>query len=102
MCVKCVAIIEPDKNVKLESRCRQALQKEVFDRKLSNEIPKYFTELKERAKPEVFLKGPPTAKEFAEGTEQILKAAGIARTRRDEEAVTSVAGVSDPGGRITA
>ena len=76
MCVKCVAIIDPDKTVKLE-QVKPTLQKEVFDRKLSNEIPKFFTELKKRADPKVFLKGPPTAKEFAEGTKQILKAAGI-------------------------
>ena len=77
MCVKCVAIIPPDTNVKLE-QVKTTLEKEVFDRKLSQEVPKYFTELKKRAKPEVFLKGPPSAREFEEGTKEIMKAGGIA------------------------
>jgi hypothetical protein len=77
MCVKCIGIIEPDKNVKLE-QVKTNLEKEVFDRKLSAEVPKYFTELKNRAKPEVFLKGPPSAREFEEGTKEIMKAGGIA------------------------
>ena len=76
MCVKCVAIIPPDKNVKLE-QVKTTLEKEVFDRKLSAEIPKFFTELKKKADPQVFLKGPPTAKEFEEGTKEIMKAGGI-------------------------
>jgi len=49
-----------------------------IDRKLAAEIPKFFTKLKEKADPKVFLKGPPTAKEFEEGTKQLIKAAGIA------------------------
>lgn len=77
MCVKCIAIIPPDKTVTMD-KVKAALEKEVFDRKLAAEIPKFFGKLKEQAKPEVFLKGPPTAKEFEEGTKQIMKAAGIA------------------------
>ena len=81
---------------------KQTLEKEVFDKKLATEIPKFFTELKKQAKPEVFLKGPPTAKEFA-GRDRADPADGRHRSaERDEEAMTSVAGVSDPGGRTTA
>jgi hypothetical protein len=76
MCVKCVKIIEPDKTVKMET-VKAALEKEVFDRKLGAEVPKFFTKLKERADPKVYLKGPPTAKEFDEGTKAIMKAGGI-------------------------
>lgn len=76
MCVKCVAIIPPDPNVKLE-QVKTTLEKEVHDRKLSQEVPKYFTELKKRADPKVFLKGPPTAREFEEGTKEIMKMGGI-------------------------
>ena len=76
MCVKCMAIIPPDTTVTMD-KVKAALEKEVFDRKLAAEIPKFFGKLKEQAKPEVFLKGPPTAKEFEEGTKQLIKAAGI-------------------------
>lgn len=76
MCVKLVAVIPPDKNVKME-QVKTNLEKEVFDRKLSAEIPKFFGKLKEQAAPKVFLVGPPTAKEFEEGTKQLIKAAGI-------------------------
>jgi hypothetical protein len=76
MCVKCVKIIPPDTTVKLE-QVKAVLEKEVFDRKLSAAIPKYFDGLKKQANPEVFLKGPPTAKEFEEGTKQIMKTGGI-------------------------
>ena len=76
MCVKLVAIIPPDKNVTMD-KVKTVLEKELFDRKLSAEVPKFFAKIKEQAKPEVFLKGPPTAKEFAEGTEKIMKAGNI-------------------------
>jgi hypothetical protein len=76
MCVKCVAIIPPDQNVKME-QVKTTLEKEVYERKLAAEVPKCFTRLKEQAKPEVFLKGAPTAREFEEGTKEILRAGGI-------------------------
>jgi len=77
MCVKCMAIIPPDKNVTME-KVKAALEKEVYDRKLSAEVPKFFTKLKERADPQVYLKGPPSAKEFEEGVRQIMRTGGIA------------------------
>ena len=101
LCVKCVAIIEPDKTVKLE-QVKQALQKEVFDRKLSNEIPKYFTELKERGQARGVPQGPAHRQGVRGGDGADPEGGGHRAARRDEEAVTSVAGVSDPGGRITA
>ena len=61
MCVKCVAIIQPDPNAKLEGDLRKNLEKEVFDKRLTAEIPIFFNDCKKMAKPEVFLKGPPTA-----------------------------------------
>jgi hypothetical protein len=77
MCVKLVKIYPPDTSVKLE-QVKSTLEKEVYDRKLSAEIPKFFTSLKEKANPQVFLKGPPTAKEFEEGVKEIMKAGGVA------------------------
>ncbi len=56
---------------------KAALEKEVFEKKLNAEIPKFFAVLKEQAKPDVFLKGPPTAQEFQQGTAAIMQAGGI-------------------------
>jgi hypothetical protein len=76
MCVKCVKIIPPNTSVKLE-QVKAALEKEVFEKKLNAEIPKYFAVLKEQARPDVYLKGPPTAREFQQGTTAIMQAGGI-------------------------
>ena len=46
------------------------------DRKLAREIPKFFGELKEQAKPNVFLKGPPTPQETDAELREIIKLAG--------------------------
>jgi hypothetical protein len=64
MCVKCVAIVPPDPAAKLEGALKQNLEKEVFDKRLTAEIPIFFNDCKKMAKPEVFLKGPPTAAEI--------------------------------------
>lgn len=77
MCVKCVKIIPPDTTMTID-KVRSKLEKEVYEKKLNAEIPKFFNELKKQAQPNVFLKGPPTAQEFAEGTRQILQTGGIA------------------------
>ncbi len=76
MCVKCVKIIPPDSSVKLE-QVRASLEKEIFERKLQAEIPKYFQELKERARPQLLLKGPPSQQEFEEGTRRLIEQAGL-------------------------
>jgi hypothetical protein len=66
MCVKCVAIIPPDANAKLEGKLRENLEKEVFDRKMTAEIPVFFNECKAQAKPNLLLKGPPSPAEIRE------------------------------------
>lgn len=76
MCIKCVKIIPPDSSVKLE-QVRAVLEKDIFDRKLNQEIPKFFAELKEQARPQLLLKGPPSPEEFAEGTRRLIEAAGL-------------------------
>jgi hypothetical protein len=50
-CVRCLKIIPPDPGVKLDERIRDELEKELFDKKLSAEIPKTFAELKKVATP---------------------------------------------------
>lgn len=76
MCVKCVEIIPPNASVKME-QVKAALEKEVYEKKLNAEIPKFFATLKEQARPDVYLKGPPTAREFQQGTAAIMQAGGI-------------------------
>jgi hypothetical protein len=76
MCVKCVAIIPPDANAKLDDKLKAELHKELFARKLELEIPKCFKELKERAQPNVLLKGPTSDAAFREGVNQIINQAG--------------------------
>lgn len=77
MCVKCVAIVPPDANAKLEGKLKEGLEKEVFDKKLTAEIPKFFNECKKAAQPNLLLKGPPTSKEFRDGVSALLQTGGI-------------------------
>ncbi|MCI0702161.1 MAG: peptidylprolyl isomerase [Planctomycetia bacterium] len=76
MCIKCVAIIPPDPNAKLDDVMKKALYKEVYEKRLPQEIAKFFNELKTVAKPNIFLKGPPTAAEFEEGVKNIVNQVG--------------------------
>lgn len=73
MCIKCQAIVPPDKTVEFE-KVRPAIEREVYEKKLAAEIPKYFGELKKVAQPNLLLKGPPSPKEFREGLDQGLNA----------------------------
>ncbi len=77
MCVKCVAIIPPEENAKLEGKLREAFEKEVYDKKLSAEIPKFFEDCKKAAQPNLLLKGPPSPKLLREGVEQLIQVGGI-------------------------
>lgn len=75
LCVKCTGIIPPNKSVSPD-QVRPRLEKEVFERKLAKEIPKFFAELKEKANANVLLKGPPTPQETEEGVRELIKQAG--------------------------
>jgi hypothetical protein len=55
--LKCVKHIDRDEKVKLET-VRAALQKEIYDRKIMEEIPKVLQELRAKAEPQVFFKKP--------------------------------------------
>ncbi|HSQ58341.1 MAG TPA: hypothetical protein VLM40_21655 [Gemmata sp.] len=70
MCVKCVAILPPDPNAKLEGDLRKAFEKDVIDKKITMEIPKFFNECKAQAKPMLLLHGPPSAAELREDVRQ--------------------------------
>ncbi len=76
MCVKCVAILPPDANAKLDDKLKAELHKELFARKLELEIPKCFQDLKKLAQPNVLLKGPTSDAAFREGVNQIINQAG--------------------------
>jgi hypothetical protein len=77
MCIKCVAIVPPDANMKFEGRVKEQLERDVHEKKLNAEIPKYFAELKKVAQPNLLLKGPTSPKEFREGVMQGLQQAGV-------------------------
>jgi hypothetical protein len=76
MCIKCVAVVPKDDSVKLDEKMRTSLYNELFQRKLDAEIPKCFQELKERAKPQLLLTGPPSAAEYREGVRNLVNQAG--------------------------
>lgn len=72
MCVKCTAIVPPEAGITLDEKVKSALSRELYDKRLTTEIPKFFQELKAAAAPNLLLKGPPSAAEFREGVNQII------------------------------
>jgi hypothetical protein len=76
MCVKCVAILPPDPNAKLDEKLKASIHNELFAKHLEVEIGKYFAELKKAAQPNLLLKGPPSAAEFREGVSELIKLNG--------------------------
>jgi len=76
MCMKCVVIIPPDEKMKLEGDVRKAFEKEVFDKLLTAEIPKFFNECKVIAKPDLLLKGPPNPQDIRERVNTIMQTGG--------------------------
>lgn len=76
MCVKLEAIVPPDANVKLEGKLRETMEREMYDKKLSEAIPKFFTDVKKVAQPNLLLKGPPTPMENREGVNNLIQASG--------------------------
>jgi hypothetical protein len=75
MCVLCEAVIPPVAGVTPE-QVKPALEKEVYEAKLRKEMPTFFAGLKAAAKPNILLKGPPTARENEAGVANIVEAAG--------------------------
>jgi hypothetical protein len=74
--LKCDKQLPADEAVKFEDR-KEALHKEVFDRKVQAEIPALFKALKEEANPKFFLKKATTAEELkAEVEREVLPAGG--------------------------
>ena len=71
--LKCVRRIPPDKSKKLETE-RANLQKEIMDKKVQAEIPKVFAELREQAKPKLFLRKSTTQEELERAVKQELQA----------------------------
>jgi hypothetical protein len=68
--LKCVAHLPADSSKKLEKE-RAALQKEILDQKIMQEIPKVLKELREQAHPLYFIKRSQTK-------EEVLHSAGVA------------------------
>ena len=76
MCMKCVAIIPPDANMKLEGKVREVFEKEVYDKLLATEIPKFFQECKKTANPDLLLKGPPNPQEIRDYVDRVIRQTG--------------------------
>jgi hypothetical protein len=76
MCIKCVAVVPPEPNVKLDEKMKASLHTELWQKKLDAEIPKCFMELKSAAKPDLYLKGPPSVAEYREGVRNLVNQAG--------------------------
>jgi hypothetical protein len=76
MCVKCVAIVPPDVAVKLEGKVREAFEKEMYDKKLTAEVPKFFNECKALAKPDLLLKGPPNPMQIRDRVNELVQPTG--------------------------
>jgi hypothetical protein len=76
MCIKCVAVVPAEPGVTFDDKMKAALHRELFEKRLSMEIPKFFQELKTAAAPNLLLKGPPSATEFREGVNNIVKQTG--------------------------
>jgi hypothetical protein len=69
MCMKLVAILPPDATVTYE-KVRATFEREMYDKKLAEEIPKFFNKLKAAAQPNLLLKGPPTSSDVREAAKQ--------------------------------
>ena len=74
-CVKYVKLIPPDPTVTLE-KVRPGLEREVFELKLSKEIPNFFGELRQAANPNLLLKGPPSDREVLQENLNLIQQAG--------------------------
>jgi hypothetical protein len=70
---KCDRRIAPDTTVKLDD-VRAKLSKEIIDKKTQAELPKVFEELKQEARPAVFLGRDMTEEEMQQRTADLLKA----------------------------
>lgn len=76
MCIKYVSAVPAEANAKFDDKMKEALRKELFAQRLERKIPEYFKELKDAARPQVYLKGPPSTAEFREGVEQLIQQTG--------------------------
>ena len=72
--LKCVRRIPPDNSKKLETE-RDNLRKEIMDKKVQAEIPKIFTQLRDQAKPKLFLKRSVTQEDLERDVKQELQKA---------------------------
>jgi PPIC-type PPIASE domain len=72
--LKCVKHIDRDESKKLDKTMRETLEKEIFERKIMEEIPKVLKEMRAKAEPLVFFKKPVP---YEQAMTQIANEAGI-------------------------
>jgi hypothetical protein len=70
--MRCVGRIPPDTSKKLDGE-KTALQKEIFEKKLQQEMPRLFKELQEKAQPKLFLKHTTTEEELERDVKRELQ-----------------------------
>jgi hypothetical protein len=71
--LKLVRKVPANTTVKLDARLKEQLHKEMFDTKLSEEIPKQFAELAKAANPNVLLNGPPSQWKFEQTNRAMIE-----------------------------
>jgi PPIC-type PPIASE domain len=74
MVIKCVDRIPPQTTARLED-VREALSKDIFDKKIQAEIPKLFKELHDEANPQFILKNAETEEELVRAVQKELQSA---------------------------
>jgi hypothetical protein len=74
--LKCMAHLPPDGSKKFESE-KAALEKDVRDKKITQEIPKLFKELREKAAPKWIIKKPETDEELKREVKKELPVEGV-------------------------
>jgi len=97
MVMKLLKVIPPDGNTTLE-KIREKLSAEVFEQKLTAEIPKQFAELQKAAAPNVLLKGPPAQWQTAAPPTQTAEDLIRQQQQADPQSRPPQGGVTPAGG----
>ncbi len=76
MCVKYTAAVPAESGKAFDAAMKESLHKELFSKRLNQEIGKCFQEMKAKASPNLILRGTPSEAAFREGVENIVNQAG--------------------------
>lgn len=93
MMMKLLRVVPPDENITFE-KVKDALYKEVYDQKLTQEIPKQFAELQKAAAPMLLLKGPPSQWQFEQTNRQMAEQIRKEKMEREGSEVAPAGGTA--------